>query len=467
MFDDFLSTRIGMGKSQYTSFLILSLIEFMMGFQEIFQALLIRILKTEWDISQSDQALLGALFFIGIMLGNFICSFSADLIGRRNILIMSQSSSILVMILNSMAQDFFFVALCVFFYGLTFGVSMPISQVMVSEIIPVQVRGIFLVLLQFIYILGILYVITLAYFFLQSFDQGDWRGLLTFNIAPASLCLIGIIFLLGESPRLLIYQKKFEQGFMLLDRMGKSNRISYENITEYEKTSIINDRNQIDNQVKTSVEQFKGLFQNYRITIFIWAIFLMYNVISCGLTIIIPYLLKDADSSFFFMFLAYASELPAILTVVFLIENKQYGGRIKCTNYGLLLILIIQLLLFTFKTPFLIAGLVGLRYGNRIVWSCLNALPTESYATAIRSMGVGAAQGIGKLSGSLTPFLVLYLYYQSNYLPFLFGSILCVLGIIIMNFYPIDMTQQKLDSQYIQEKVADENMKYNNQIYKN
>ena len=30
---------------------------------------------------------------------------------------------------------------------------------------------------------------------------------------------------------------------MLLDRMGKSNRISYENITEYEKTSIINDRN--------------------------------------------------------------------------------------------------------------------------------------------------------------------------------------------------------------------------------
>ena len=48
----------------------------------------------------------------------------------------------------------------------------------------------------------------------------------------------------------------------------------------------------------------------------------MYNVLSCGLTIIIPYLLKDADSGFFFMFLAYASELPAIITVVFLIENK-------------------------------------------------------------------------------------------------------------------------------------------------
>lgn len=81
---------------------------------------------------------------------------------------------------------------------------------MVSEIIPVRVRGVFLVLLQFIYILGILYVITLAYFFLESFDSGNWRGLLVFNIAPASLCLLGIIFLLWESPRLLIYQKKFE-----------------------------------------------------------------------------------------------------------------------------------------------------------------------------------------------------------------------------------------------------------------
>jgi len=50
-FDDYLSNRVKLGKSQYVSFLILSLIEFMAGFQEIFQAILVRLLTIEWGIS--------------------------------------------------------------------------------------------------------------------------------------------------------------------------------------------------------------------------------------------------------------------------------------------------------------------------------------------------------------------------------------------------------------------------------
>lgn len=64
-----------------------------------------------------------------------------------------------MMIINSFSETYFEAALTIFFYGLLFGISMPISQVMASEIAPLEVRGIFLVLLQFIYILGILYLI--------------------------------------------------------------------------------------------------------------------------------------------------------------------------------------------------------------------------------------------------------------------------------------------------------------------
>jgi hypothetical protein len=52
-FDDFLTTRIGMGAFQYRSFLVLSMIEFMAGFQEIFQGVLVRVLAKEWLITQS------------------------------------------------------------------------------------------------------------------------------------------------------------------------------------------------------------------------------------------------------------------------------------------------------------------------------------------------------------------------------------------------------------------------------
>jgi MFS family permease len=39
------------------------------------------------------------------------------------------------------------VLVTLFIYGLLFGISMPISQVMISEITPVHVRGRFIVML--------------------------------------------------------------------------------------------------------------------------------------------------------------------------------------------------------------------------------------------------------------------------------------------------------------------------------
>lgn len=81
-----------------------------------------------------------------------------------------------------------------------------------------------------------------------------------------------------------------------------------------------------------------------------------------------------------------------------------------------------------------------IRFGCRIVWSCLNALPTESYSTVYRSMGVGAAEGVGKITGSAASFMVLPLYYYSAYLPFLAGAIMAFFCLIIMIFYPVNAT---------------------------
>lgn len=158
-FDDYLTARIGFGKSQYISFVILSLIEFMSGFQEVFQAILVRLLSKEWGISINQQAMLGVLFFSGVTIGNLVCSLLADRIGRKLTLIISQSASIIMMLFNSYAQDYYQIALTILFYGAAFGVSMPISQVVASEIAPIAIRGRFIVMLQLIYILGILYLI--------------------------------------------------------------------------------------------------------------------------------------------------------------------------------------------------------------------------------------------------------------------------------------------------------------------
>lgn len=83
---------------------------------------------------------------------------------------------------------------------------------------------------------------------------------------------------------------------------------------------------------------------------------------------------------------------------------------------------------------------MALRFSFRIVWSGLNALPAESYSTHLRSLGVGAAHGTGKIAGALASFAVLPLFYKSAFLPFYFGACLSLLCIIILIFYPVDAT---------------------------
>jgi hypothetical protein len=53
-FDHYLSNRIGLGRHQYLSFSVLSMIEFMAGFQEIFVGIQIKILANEWSLSETQ-----------------------------------------------------------------------------------------------------------------------------------------------------------------------------------------------------------------------------------------------------------------------------------------------------------------------------------------------------------------------------------------------------------------------------
>jgi len=58
---------------------------------------------------------------------------------------------------------------------------------------------------------------------------------------------------------------------------------------------------------------------------------------------ITPYIYADNDSGFGAAFIAYSSEIVAILVVVALIDIPKWGGRINVTIYGLVLLAIVQI----------------------------------------------------------------------------------------------------------------------------
>lgn len=82
-----------------------------------------------------------------------------------------------------------------------------------------------------------------------------------------------------------------------------------------------------------------------------------------------------------------------------------------------------------------------LRFSFRLIWSGLNALPTESYNTYLRSLGVGLAYGTGKIPGSIASIFVIPLFYESPFLPFYFGIGFTLILILLVYKYPLDTTQ--------------------------
>lgn len=109
--------------------------------------------------------------------------------------------------------------ICRFCLGVLFGLTMPISMVVVSEIVPLQYRGKFVVLLQLIYALGVLYMIGCCGIFLIDYTHGDWRTLLLVNSIPPLLCFLGSIYYLHESPRYYVDTANFHRAFLGINVM--------------------------------------------------------------------------------------------------------------------------------------------------------------------------------------------------------------------------------------------------------
>lgn len=62
--------------------------------------------------------------------------------------------------------------------SIAYGALIPLNFIILSEITPLKVRGIFLVALPIFYLLGVYYMVGLCYIYLDNYHEGNWKGLL-------------------------------------------------------------------------------------------------------------------------------------------------------------------------------------------------------------------------------------------------------------------------------------------------
>lgn len=140
------------------------------------------------------------------------------------------------------------------------------------------------------------------------------------------------------------------------------------------------------------------------------------------------------------MFFTFFFELPATIFVILLIDSKKLGGRKRLMTFGLILFVSVEFIMYKFRAPTVVFGMIMIRVADAIVWLSLLQLTIESYTTFYRSLGVGMAVAVGKLGSIVAGFTAFTLFAIDPYLPFLVLGCLSLITIILVLIHPIDLT---------------------------
>jgi len=108
-------------------------------------------------------------------------------------------------------------------YGAIFGFTLPLSYVIVCEIVLAAKRGRIGTILAIFYNFGKIYFVMLCYIFLDDYQSGNWRGLILFNSIPVFFCFIGTILYVTESPRFVLANEQYFESFELIKFAIRTN----------------------------------------------------------------------------------------------------------------------------------------------------------------------------------------------------------------------------------------------------
>ncbi|KAL4432738.1 hypothetical protein ABPG74_011559 [Tetrahymena malaccensis] len=452
-FDFLLSSRIGFGIYQIIVLCIVSLIDFIDGAEQYYMMILVQVLQNEWKLDNHQIELLGSFYFIGLFIGAIVSGIFCDWFGRKNSMAIGCFLQLCTVIWTSLAPDFSHMLAIRAFYGIVIGMTLPIGILMMTEIVPKHIRGRCIILTQSAYMLGKFYLLLLCVFFMDDLSKGNWRAIAICQMFPCTIMTFGCLFFLDDSARFLVSHNRIDEAIVILNRTGHKNKQDqYEPITQYEIEGLKKWQQSQFAKQPTTFNTFKGLFQgnNFGVTWRLITANCVNSFISSGTLFLLPFYLHSTGQGIFELFVATLGEVPASIIVYFFID-VQSVGRLKILNITLLLSTISLFLIFLIKEPFLLAGLVCIKFFSRFTGLCSTPLISESYDTIHRSLGLGFCTAVGRAMGAISPFILYEIYLFNKWIVFLIFASLVFITFLIFLSYPADKTSKPLDQDHTKE----------------
>ena len=454
-FDEILERKLGAGKYQWITMLILCLVDLNDGVELLSMSLILPIIKREWDISNFWIEVLSSIFYFGMMIGAISTGKIADRKGRKTTILYASIIQFVVGISFAVANNLLFLILLRFLYGFVFGFSLPLTISMVSEIFPMIYRGKCIIFTNFNTSIGKVYAILLAYCILTDFHTGNWRLLMIVCSLSSLIVIIGVMFYVKESPRFLISIEKFDEAVAIIDQIGVINKgDEYKPLTPKEIVGIKNfQKNTFKPHEQASVRM---LFTKkcLPITLRLWVIWFTIIFFEFGSLVVLPFIFSNQQKGFGTILVAIAGELPSLFLAIFLIDLKNMGRKNSLTLCCLILTFLNILAYFLGSSSIFSIILSIERFFMKNCFSMLIPLTSELYPTNYRTVGYGYATSMGRLAATICPYLLLSLYAYDVYSSFIIFSVLCFLATLSSHTLKFDTAGKPLDTFLYEEEMV-------------
>jgi len=378
----------------------------------------------DWGLSDTQQAAITGIVFIGIIAGTLFWGIFADRFGRRSAYFYACFLVSFFGFLSGASPNF--LALILFRSITGFGLgAMDIPFDLLAEFLPDETRGKFCTYIMYFWTLGSLMVTGLAWAFLS---QGGWRMLTYLTAVPVALVSLFSLLYLPESPHWLLVKGRREEAEQVLRDAAAVNGVTLAPFT------LLLEGEDAEHATYAELLQDKGVRQ---VTLSLWVVWLMFGATYYGLILYVGRLYEthsEAGCSFQYgpIFFNAASEIVGCTLAVLVIDS--WGRRTSQSVFYLLSGMAVLTLGLGLSPRSVMAVAMVARFCSKTALSATWVATPELHSTRLRTVGHASCFALSKLGAFASPFLVTS--HASNATVGVVLALMNVIGAVACRFLP-------------------------------
>lgn len=396
------------------------------GFDITAMAVVAKTVGQELSLAPDKLGWIFSFALAGMMIGAMLLAPLSDIIGRRNMIIISLLLVGVSILFTAQANSLFEFVVLRFISGLGAGAMLACQATLAAEYSPDKYKALSVGIVTAGYPMGAMMTSVIAGFVMPEYG---WRGMFWFGGGVTLLMALVAMLLIPESLKFL-FEKRPSNALAringILSKLKKDTLAEMPHIVTShipQGTLIGNMRNLLHPSVRTT-------------TLILWSAFFMCFATLYVLMSWIPKLVEDAghgfqvgrDAFFWFNF----GGVTGILTMGVL------STRFKLSNVITFMALGAAVCMITFATINMsLAIMMGLIFIIGVLqqggFTGLYAAASKAYPTSIRSTGIGWAIGLGRSGAVIGPVIAGYLIaaqFDMSYIFYLFAAPMVLGGIL-------------------------------------